>query len=100
MRACAFTDDGSIFTLCTQAREPTFVIKWINRESPFNYQSELASQVHEKASTGMRLSKSGTLSILTSDGFCNLVSQKTLKPLVKPKKLHNMPITSCAFRGD
>jgi len=33
MRACAFTDDGSVFTLCTQAREPTFVIKWKNSDS-------------------------------------------------------------------
>jgi hypothetical protein len=48
----------------------------------------------------MRLSKNGLLGVLTSDGFCNLVSQTTLKPVVKPKKLHNMPITSCAFKGD
>ena len=55
--------------------------------------------MHDKASTGMRLSKSGMLGVLTSDGFCNLVSQTTLKPIVRPKKLHNMPITSCAFKG-
>ena len=28
MRACSFRRDGCIYTLCTQAREPTFLIKW------------------------------------------------------------------------
>jgi len=76
------------------------VIKWKNIDSKFKYQSVVAAQVHDKASTGMRLSKSGMLGVLTSDGFCNLVSQTTLKSVVRPKKLHNMPITSCAFKGD
>jgi len=37
---------------------------------------------------------------MTSDGFANILDAETLKPLVKPKKLHNMPITSCAFQLD
>jgi len=48
----------------------------------------------------MRLSPNGQICVMTSDGFANLVSSDNLKPLLKPKKLHNMPITSCAFKAD
>lgn len=34
---------------------------------------------------------------MTSDGFANVINPRTLQPALKPKKLHNMPITSCAF---
>lgn len=37
------------------------------------------------------------ISVLTCDGVCVLVDPNTLKPIKKPKKLHNMPITSVAF---
>ena len=48
----------------------------------------------------MRLSQNGQICVMTSDGFANLVNADNLKPLLKPKKLHNMPITSCAFKAD
>lgn len=37
---------------------------------------------------------------MTSDGFANIVDAESLKSVLKPKKLHNMPITSCAFMLD
>jgi len=37
---------------------------------------------------------------MTSDGFANIVDAESLRPVTKPKKLHNMPITSCAFQPD
>ena len=37
---------------------------------------------------------------MTSDGFVNLVDSETLKPLTKPKKLHNMPISNVVFKED
>ena len=57
MRACSFRRDGCVYTLCTQARDPTFLIKW--RPSGQKYQPETTEQVHEKPSTGMRLSQNG-----------------------------------------
>ena len=54
MRACCFRDDNSVYTLCTQPREPTFIVKW--RQQGKNFQPERTGQVHLKSSTGMRLS--------------------------------------------
>lgn len=54
--------------------------------------------MHEKSSTGMRISRNGQICVMTSDGFANLIDSVTLRPIYKPKKLHNMPITSCAFQ--
>ena len=34
---------------------------------------------------------------MTSDGFANMIDVQSFKPLLQPKKLHNMPITSCAY---
>lgn len=48
----------------------------------------------------MRLAQNGRVCVMTSDGFANLVDAETLRPVLKPKKLHNMPITSCAFQLD
>ena len=38
--------------------------------------------------------------VMSSDGFINLVDLETLAPLAKPKKLHNMPISSAVFREE
>jgi hypothetical protein len=37
---------------------------------------------------------------MTSDGFATIVSTDTLQLSFKPKKCHNMPLTSCAFLVD
>jgi WD40 repeat protein len=37
---------------------------------------------------------------MSSEGSAILVDAETLRPVNKPKKLHNMPITSCAFQKD
>ena len=46
----------------------------------------------------MRLAQNGQLCVMTSDGCANIVDSETLRPVLKPKKLHKMPITSCAFQ--
>lgn len=58
MRACTFGQDGSLFTLCTVAREPSFVIKW-KPQGAFKYYADCTKQVYNKSSTGMRLSPNG-----------------------------------------
>jgi len=46
----------------------------------------------------MRLSQDqAQICVMTSDGYAIIVNTKSLKPVLKPKKLHNMPLTSCAF---
>ena len=73
MRACTFGKDGSLYTLSTVAREPTFVIKW-KPQGEFKYQADRTSQVYNKSSTGMRLSPNGsTICVNTSDGFVNII---------------------------
>lgn len=35
MRACAFGHDSAVFTLCTVAREPSFLIKWAQKSQKY-----------------------------------------------------------------
>lgn len=37
---------------------------------------------------------------MSSDGFVNLVDLETLAPIAKPRKLHNMPVSSVVFREE
>lgn len=53
MRACLFREDDSLYTLCTQPREPSFLIRWRPLGNK-KYEQQTTSQVHRMASTGMR----------------------------------------------
>lgn len=78
MRACCFRDDGTIYTLCTQPREPSFIVRWAYKDK--KYQPSRTGQVHAKSSTGMRLSPDQRqLCVMTSDGFANIVDTATLQ---------------------
>jgi hypothetical protein len=60
----------------------------------------VTSEVYAKASTGMQRSRSGQISVLSSDGVVSIVDSETLQPVYQPKKLGTMPITSAVFYGD
>lgn len=60
MRDCLFHSDGSILTLATEARQPTFVVKWVHRKhgdkETYSERPEVGCANPKNASTGMRLS--------------------------------------------
>lgn len=57
MRGCFFSDDGRhIYTLATQTRARSYLIKWKNAD---NYDPENVVQIHTTTAGGMRLSPNG-----------------------------------------
>lgn len=99
MRDCLFNQDDALYTLAVEPRQPTYVVKWTPEGTKYTKKAPIASMVNPKnASTGMRLSHDESkLSVVTSDGFANLVHADSLKQCLAPKKLHNMVVTGCAF---
>merc|ERR1712060_221000 len=57
-------------------------------------------EVHNKPCSGIRASASGRICVMSSDGFISLVDLETLAAEGKPRKLHNMPISSAVFREE
>jgi hypothetical protein len=108
-RAVYFRRDGSIYTLFSVARMPSYLIKWApvwkeaapdakdRTPSVMQWKPEVNQEIHDKACTGMRVARHGQICVNTSDGFAIILDADSLKPALKPKKLSNMPITSSGF---
>ena len=48
----------------------------------------------------MKVARHGQICVNTSDGLTLILDADSLKPVLKPKKLSSMPITSTAFYQD
>ncbi len=104
MRSCVFARDNSLFTLCTQAQMPTYLIKWScgqkeGQKVP-SWSPEVTKEVHHKPSTGMRVSRSGTIAVLCSDGHLSLHEASSLNETTRKRRPHVMPITAAVFRDE
>lgn len=74
MRGCFFTNDGKfIYTLATQTRAKSYLIKWKNQQ---NFDPAKVTLVHNQTSSGMRVSPNGQkIGIMTSDGFVKVMNE-------------------------
>ena len=100
MRDCCFRRDNCIYTLCAQAREPSYIIKWAPSEN--KWVPNTTQQVYAKSCTSIKIgvcAETPLVVALASDGVVILLDHQTLLPIKASKKLHNMPITCCAFSG-
>ena len=72
MRGCFFSEDSKfIYTLATQIRSKSYLIKWKNAE---NFDPENVVQVHSTMTGGMRIAPNGKkVGIMTSEGCVKLL---------------------------
>ena len=61
MRSCLFARDNSLYTLCTQAQVPTYVIRWQSNQNEktkaYSWTPAITKEVHNKPSAAMRASR-------------------------------------------
>lgn len=102
VRSVFFRRDGYVYTLFSQARLPTYLVKWEPQSSAqrLTWKQDVTAEVHPRASTGMQRSRHGQICVLSSDGFVTVVDCDTLRPVFQPRKLGSMPITSAVYYGD
>lgn len=103
MRACLFARDNSLFTLCTYPQLPSYLIKWQcvpKEKGPPQWTPAITKEVHNKPCAGMRASRDGKLAVMTSDGWVGIHDAVSLQETTGKRKLHNMPVTSLAFREE
>lgn len=104
MRSCIFARDNSLYTLCTQAQTPTYVIRWqcVQKEGQKipSWSPETTKEVHHKPSTSMKASRTGTIAVLCSDGHISLLDASNLTEITRKRRPHVMPITSIVFREE
>ena len=103
MRSCLFARDNSVYTLCTQAQMPTYLIRWQSEQNDktkkFSWKPAITKEVHHKPSTGMRASRQGEIAVLTSDGHVCMLEAASLSETTSKRRPHVMPITSLVFSG-
>ncbi|CDW89290.1 serine threonine protein kinase with wd40 repeats [Stylonychia lemnae] len=96
MRGCFFTNDNKyIYTLATQTRSKSYLIKWQNKE---NYEPAKVTLVHNTTSSGMRISPDGKqIGIMTSDGFVKVMNEGQ-ENFTFAQKRHRLPVTCLGFK--
>ena len=104
MRSCLFARDNSLYTLCTQAQVPTYVIRWQSNQNEktkvYSWTPAITKEVHNKPSAAMRASRQGQIAVLTSDGYVSLLDAASLSETTSKRRPHVMPITSAVFLED
>eukprot|EP00347_Sterkiella_histriomuscorum_P010848 403374692 len=98
MRGCFFSNDGKfIYTLATQTRSKSYLIKWQNKE---NFDPVKVTLVHNQTSSGMRISPNGKqIGIMTSDGYVKVMNEGSENFIVEQKR-HRLPVTCMGFKTD